>query len=62
MNPNNATVEVENYLFATSQLAQTTLRSVCGQVELDELLAEREKSTPSFRTFWTNTRIPGASR
>ncbi len=43
MNPNNATVEVENYLFATSQLAQTTLRSVCGQVELDELLAEREK-------------------
>jgi len=43
MNPTNATVEVENYLFATSQLAQTTLRSVCGQVELDELLAEREK-------------------
>jgi regulator of protease activity HflC (stomatin/prohibitin superfamily) len=34
---------VENFLFATSQLAQTTLRSVCGQVELDELLAEREK-------------------
>lgn len=43
MNPNNATVEVEDYLFATSQLAQTTLRSVCGQVELDELLAERDK-------------------
>ena len=43
MNPTNATVEVENYLFATSQLAQTTLRSVCGQVELDELLAERDK-------------------
>jgi regulator of protease activity HflC (stomatin/prohibitin superfamily) len=43
MDPTNATVEVENYLFATSQLAQTTLRSVCGQVELDELLAEREK-------------------
>jgi regulator of protease activity HflC (stomatin/prohibitin superfamily) len=43
MDPNNAVVEVENYLFATSQLAQTTLRSVCGQVELDELLAEREK-------------------
>ena len=36
-------VEVENYLFATSQIAQTTLRSVCGQAELDELLAEREK-------------------
>jgi regulator of protease activity HflC (stomatin/prohibitin superfamily) len=43
MNPNNAVIEVENYLFATSQLAQTTLRSVCGQVELDELLAERDK-------------------
>ncbi len=43
MDPTNATIEVENYLFATSQLSQTTLRSVCGQVELDELLAEREK-------------------
>jgi regulator of protease activity HflC (stomatin/prohibitin superfamily) len=43
MDPNNAVIEVENFLFATSQLAQTTLRSVCGQVELDELLAEREK-------------------
>ncbi len=43
MEPNNAIVEVENYLFATSQLAQTTLRSVCGQVELDELLSERDK-------------------
>jgi len=43
MEPNNAVVEVENYAYATSQLAQTTLRSVCGQAELDELLAEREK-------------------
>ncbi len=43
MDSTKATIEVENYLFATSQLAQTTLRSVCGQVELDELLAEREK-------------------
>jgi regulator of protease activity HflC (stomatin/prohibitin superfamily) len=43
MSPINATVEVENYLYATSQLSQTTLRSVCGQVELDELLAERDK-------------------
>ena len=41
--PSKAIVEVENYLFATSQLSQTTLRSVCGQAELDELLAEREK-------------------
>ena len=43
LDPNRAVVEVENYLFATSQLAQTTLRSVCGQGELDELLAERDK-------------------
>ncbi len=43
MEPVNATIEVENYLYATSQLAQTTLRSVCGEAELDELLAEREK-------------------
>ncbi|HRT61470.1 MAG TPA: slipin family protein [Syntrophales bacterium] len=40
---NRAIIEVENYLYATSQLAQTTLRSVCGQVELDEILASREK-------------------
>jgi regulator of protease activity HflC (stomatin/prohibitin superfamily) len=42
MEPNKAVVEVENFLYATSQLAQTTLRSVCGQAELDELLAERD--------------------
>jgi regulator of protease activity HflC (stomatin/prohibitin superfamily) len=43
IDPNKAVVEVENYLYATSQLSQTTLRSVLGQSELDELLAEREK-------------------
>jgi regulator of protease activity HflC (stomatin/prohibitin superfamily) len=43
INPEKAIVEVENFLFATSQLAQTTLRSIVGQVELDELLGEREK-------------------
>ena len=43
IDPNRAVVEVENYLYATSQLAQTTLRSVVGQMELDELLAQREK-------------------
>jgi regulator of protease activity HflC (stomatin/prohibitin superfamily) len=43
INPDRAIVAVENYLYATSQLAQTTLRSVCGQAELDELLAERDK-------------------
>jgi regulator of protease activity HflC (stomatin/prohibitin superfamily) len=40
---NRAIIEVENYLYATSQLSQTTLRSVCGQVELDEILAARDK-------------------
>ncbi len=43
LDPQKAVVEVENYLFATSQLSQTTLRSIVGQVELDELLANREK-------------------
>ena len=42
IDPRRAVVEVENYSYATSQLAQTTLRSVLGQVELDGLLAERE--------------------
>jgi len=43
MDANSAVTNVENYLYATSQLAQTTLRSVCGQMELDEILSEREK-------------------
>jgi regulator of protease activity HflC (stomatin/prohibitin superfamily) len=43
IDPNKAVVEIENYLYATSQLAQTTLRSVIGQSQLDELLSEREK-------------------
>jgi regulator of protease activity HflC (stomatin/prohibitin superfamily) len=43
VHPDKAIVDVENYLFATSQLSQTTLRSVLGQSELDELLAERDK-------------------
>ena len=51
MDPTNATIEVENYLFATSQLAQTTLRSVCGQVELDELLSEREKINTELQSI-----------
>ncbi len=41
--PEKAVLEVEDYMFATSQLAQTTLRSVLGEVELDELLAHRDK-------------------
>jgi len=43
IDPTKAIVEVENYSYAMSQLAQTTLRSVCGQAELDELLSDRDK-------------------
>jgi regulator of protease activity HflC (stomatin/prohibitin superfamily) len=43
LEPKKAIIEVQDYLFATSQLAQTTLRAVLGEVELDELLSEREK-------------------
>ena len=43
LDPNRAVVEIGDYLYATVQLAQTTLRGVCGSAELDELLAEREK-------------------
>lgn len=43
MDPAKAEIQVENYLFATSQIAQTTLRSVCGEVELDDLLIKREE-------------------
>jgi regulator of protease activity HflC (stomatin/prohibitin superfamily) len=43
INPSLAVTEVQNFLYASSQLAQTTLRSVCGQAHLDELLAERDR-------------------
>ena len=43
LDPSHSVVEVENYVLATSQLAQTTLRSVVGSVELDEVLSSREK-------------------
>ena len=43
LHPQDAIIKVENYLYGTSQLAQTTLRSVCGQAELDHLLADRER-------------------
>ncbi len=50
LEPTRAIVEVENFLFATSQLAQTTLRSILGQTELDELLSEREKLNDQLQT------------
>jgi len=43
LDPNRAVLEVENYLYATSQIAQTTLRSTLGESDLDELLSQREK-------------------
>ncbi|MBI3535236.1 MAG: slipin family protein [Deltaproteobacteria bacterium] len=49
--PNRAVVEVENYLLATSKLAQTTLRSVLGQVELDELLSSRDSINHRLQTI-----------
>lgn len=51
LDPNRAVVEVENYLLATSKLAQTTLRSVLGQVELDELLANRDNINHRLQTI-----------
>ncbi len=51
LDPSKAVVEVENYLYATSQLAQTTLRSVCGQVDLDDLLSDRERINLQIQTI-----------
>jgi regulator of protease activity HflC (stomatin/prohibitin superfamily) len=49
MDPSRAVVKVENYLYATSQLAQTTLRSILGQATLDELLSSRDKLNESLQ-------------
>jgi len=51
INPLKAIIEVENYLYATSQLSQTTLRSVCGQAELDELLSKREEVSAHIQSI-----------
>ncbi len=51
MDSNKAVVAVEDYLFATSQIAQTTLRSVCGQVELDDLLSNRDEINAKLQTI-----------
>jgi regulator of protease activity HflC (stomatin/prohibitin superfamily) len=51
MGPDKSIIEVEDFYFATSQLAQTTLRSVVGQAELDELLAERDKLNVKIQTI-----------
>jgi len=49
--PAAAIIGIENYLYATSQLAQTTLRSVCGQHQLDEILSEREKINETLKAI-----------
>jgi regulator of protease activity HflC (stomatin/prohibitin superfamily) len=51
MDPIKAIVQVENFLFATSQLAQTSLRSVCGQAELDELLSQRDQINARLQEY-----------
>ena len=62
MDANDAVINVENYLYATSQLAQTTLRSVCGQVELDELLSQREKINIQIQEILDRSTEPWGSR
>ena len=57
-----AVIQIENFLQATSQLAQTTLRSVLGKHTLDEMLAERDKLNPTCRRSSTRRPTPGASR
>jgi regulator of protease activity HflC (stomatin/prohibitin superfamily) len=58
INPEKVIVEVENYVFATSQLSQTTLRSIVGQVELDELLGEREKINHELQKIIDKQSVP----
>jgi regulator of protease activity HflC (stomatin/prohibitin superfamily) len=58
MQPDKAIVEVENYLFATSQLSQTTLRSILGQSELDELLSQRDKINRELAVIIDNQTEP----
>ena len=62
LDPNKAVVEVENYLFATSQLAQTTLRSILGQFELDDLLAKRDKINNELQNIIDTHTDPWASK
>jgi regulator of protease activity HflC (stomatin/prohibitin superfamily) len=58
IDPRRAVVEVENYMYATSQLAQTTLRSVLGQAELDDLLASRERLNQELQQILDNQTDP----
>ena len=62
VDPERAIIAVQDYLYATSQIAQTTLRSVLGQVELDDLLSARDKINQQLQRSSTSTPSPGASR
>ncbi len=62
MDPRRAIVEVESYHYATSQLAQTTLRSVLGQVELDDLLSQREKLNTDLQHILDQRTDPWGSK
>ena len=60
--PKNAIVQVENFMVATSQIAQTTLRSVLGQHMLDELLSERDKINAILQNIIDEATSPWGSR
>ena len=68
VNPNDAAIKVANYVYQTSQFAQTTLRSVLGEVELDELLSHRDKLNlqdsnhhrPADRAVWREGHLSGS--
>ena len=62
VDPQRAMIQVENFLAATSQLAQTTLRSVLGKHELDDMLAERERLNLDLQKILDARPTPGASR
>jgi regulator of protease activity HflC (stomatin/prohibitin superfamily) len=62
MDPRRAIVEVENYMYATSQLAQTTLRSVLGEVELDDLLSQRERLNQHLQQILDQRTDPWGAR
>ena len=62
VNPERAIIKVQDYLPATNMLAQTTLRAVLGQHELDEMLSERKKLSADVQAFSTCRRRPGESR
>ena len=62
VDPSRSVVQVQNFVAATSQIAQTTLRSVVGQSDLDHLLTERDKLNQACRRSSTSRPTPGASR